>query len=295
MRDAFWQELTSLGKRLPTTWALVPDISPIPNPFKEAFPERFVNVGVAESAMIGIAAGLALKGKRPFCYTIANFALYRPFEFVRNDLAFQNLPVVVCGMGSGVGYANLGSTHHTMEDVQVASAIPGLRVLAPADPYELRAMMGYLSCAEGPTYLRIGKRGEPQLPLGEWEYNLPRMFNRGSQKLIVAYGPVSGMAWEVAKELDCNFASWHTLKPLNEEFMRWLILSHEEIVVVEEHVAWLYEKFRLYDNEIRKDLVPKIRGVHLKDEYIKCYGTHTELLYAHGVTAEAIKRAFKEL
>ena len=108
--------------------------------FRQSFPERFINCGVAEQSMIGIAAGLAMKGMKPFCYTISTFSLYRPFEMVRVDLCYQNLPVVVIGMGAGVIYSTLGSTHHTIEDISIASSIPNMRVLAPCDPIE----MGYV-------------------------------------------------------------------------------------------------------------------------------------------------------
>ena len=128
MRNAFAEVLADLGREDPRVCIVVADISPA-GPmakFREEFPERFINVGVAEQAMIGICAGLALKGMRPFAYTIATFALYRPFEFVRDDLAYQNLPVTVVGIGGGVVYSTLGGTHYAQEDVAVASSIPNM-------------------------------------------------------------------------------------------------------------------------------------------------------------------------
>jgi transketolase len=107
--------------------------------FRKQFPKRFINTGVAEQIMIGMCAGMSMRGLKPFAYTIATFTLYRPFEFIRDDLCYQNLPVTVVGIGGGVTYSTLGGTHHAMEDVAIASAIPNMRVLAPCDPEETRA------------------------------------------------------------------------------------------------------------------------------------------------------------
>ena len=136
MRNAFAQALYDAAVADERICVLAADISPA-GPlveFQRRFPRRFLNVGVAEQAMIGVAAGMAIRGLRPFVYTIATFALYRPFEFVRDDLAYQSLPVTVVGMGSGLNYSTLGSTHHSQEDVAVACAIPNLQVIAPCDP-----------------------------------------------------------------------------------------------------------------------------------------------------------------
>src|SRR6201987_1308952 len=136
MRNMFAEALYSEATQNPEIYIVVADISPAGNmaKFREEYPERFINVGVAEQSMIGICAGLALKGCQPFAYTIATFTLYRPFEMVRDDLCYQNLPVTVVGMGAGVIYSTLGGTHHTMEDVALASTIPNFRVIAPWDP-----------------------------------------------------------------------------------------------------------------------------------------------------------------
>ena len=142
MRNAFADTIYDLAQVDSRICVLVADISPAGSmvKFREQFPERFINTGVAEQAMIGIAAGLALAGMRPFCYTIATFSLYRPFEMIRVDLAYQNLPVTVIGMGAGVIYSTLGGTHHTMEDIAIASAVPNMSVVAPCDPDEMRQM-----------------------------------------------------------------------------------------------------------------------------------------------------------
>src|SRR3954451_24124627 len=114
--------------------------------------------------MIGMVVGMAQRGLRPFAYTIATFALYRPFEMVRDDLAYQNLPVTVVGIGGGVTYSTLGATHHAQEDIAIATAIPNMAVIAPCDPAETEAATRWCATQErGPVYLRLGKAGEPDL------------------------------------------------------------------------------------------------------------------------------------
>jgi len=138
VRNTFSETLYAEATANPDVYIVVADISPAGSmaKFSSEYPERFINVGVAEQSMIGIAAGLALKGCQPFAYTIATFSLYRPFEMIRDDLCYQNLPVTVVGMGAGVIYSTLGGTHHTQEDIAIASALPNMQVLAPCDPLE---------------------------------------------------------------------------------------------------------------------------------------------------------------
>jgi len=139
VRNAFSEALYTCAKDDPRIMIVVADISPAGSMAKlrDEYPDRFINVGVAEQVMIGICAGLALRGQRPFAYTIATFTLFRPFEMVRVDLCYQNLPVTVVGMGSGIVYSTLGGTHHTMEDIAIASALPNMRITRPCDPLEV--------------------------------------------------------------------------------------------------------------------------------------------------------------
>ena len=138
MRNTFSEALYKAATKNPKIYIVVADISPAGSmaKFSAEYPERFINVGVAEQSMIGICAGLALKGCQPFAYTIATFSLYRPFEMVRDDLCYQNLPVTVVGMGAGVIYSTLGGTHHTQEDIAIAGAMPNMQIIAPCDPHE---------------------------------------------------------------------------------------------------------------------------------------------------------------
>ena len=299
MRNKFAEVIYEIGCKDDRICALVADISPAGSmvKFREDFPKRFINCGVAEQAMIGIAAGMALRGMRPFCYTIATFSLYRPFEMVRDDLCYQNLPVTVIGMGAGVIYSTLGGTHHTMEDIAVASAIPNMTVLAPCDPEEMRLATTWCATeSNGPVYMRLGKAGEPDLTanaIEPLEIGKIRYLKKGKDVAILSYGTTVAMAFDIAKQLEANgesvsILSCHTIKPLDKEGVRQVLVSHDRVAVVEEHVPHGGLGSRV--KEIAWDMCARCRldCFSLKDEFIHFYGNHEELLNAHGLSVPVI-------
>src|SRR5436190_15334471 len=227
MRNRFADTFYELGKADPRLCVVVADISPAGSiaKFRSEFPQRFVNTGVSEQIMIGMVAGMAQRGLKPFAYTIATFTIYRPFEFVRDDLCYQDLPVTIVGIGGGVTYSTLGSTHHAQEDVAVARAIPNFQVIAPCDPEEAKAAA--LWCAndnQHPTYLRLGKAGEPVLTASAepWVFGKLRKIKSGTSTAIVGYGTILKMGFEVAAKLEeqgesTAVYSLHTVKPLDKE------------------------------------------------------------------------------
>lgn len=299
MRNRFAEVIYEIGCKDDRICAVVADISPAGSmvKFREDFPKRFINCGVAEQAMIGIAAGMALRGMRPFCYTIATFSLYRPFEMVRDDLCYQNLPVTVIGMGAGVIYSTLGGTHHTMEDIAVASAIPNMTVLAPCDPEEMRIATTWCATeSKSPVYMRLGKAGEPDLTANAIEHfqmGKIRYLKKGSDIAILSYGITVAMAFDIAKQLEAqgksvSVLSCHTIKPLDQRGVRQVLASHDRVAVVEEHVPHGGLGSRV--KEIAWDIGARCRldCFSLKDEFIHFYGNHEELLNAHGLSIPAI-------
>lgn len=302
MRNKFADAIYEIGKTNPKICALVADISPAGSmvKFREKFPERFVNCGVAEQAMIGIAAGMALKGMRPFCYTIATFSLYRPFEMVRDDLAYQNLPVTVIGMGAGVIYSTLGGTHHTMEDVAVAAAIPNMTVLAPCDPEEMR--LATIWCATestGPVYMRLGKAGEPDLTsnaVDPFEIGKIRYLRKGRDIALLSYGITVAMANEIADRLEArgksaSVLSCHTIKPLDAEGVAEVLANHDQVAVIEEHVPHGGLGSRVKEIAWDRSASCRLDCFSLQDAFIHFYGDHAGLLDVHGLSPEKITAA----
>jgi transketolase len=299
MRDTFARTLYQIAKKKPNVFIVVADISPAGSmaPFREEFPDRFVNVGVAEQSMIGLCAGLALRGCTAFAYSIATFSAYRPFEQLRVDLCYQNLPVTVVGIGGGVSYSTLGGTHHAQEDIGVLSALPNMAIIAPCDPLETEAATWACASRNGPTYLRLGKAGEPALTPDAPEpftFGKVRTIKPGKDVCILSYGPIMKMALDAAAGIEsahgCSVAvvSVHTLKPLDTAGVARLLNQFETVIVVEEHsergglaamvkqVAWDHRA------------TCTLHTFGLKDEFIHEFGSHKDLLRAHGLSESII-------
>ena len=132
-------------------------------PFKEQLPQQFVNAGVAEQNMTGLAAGMAFSGKIVFTYSIANFPVIRPLEQIRNDVCYHNANVRIVAVGGGMAYGSLGPSHHATEDIAVMRAMPNMLVVAPGDPAETCLAVRALVDHQGPAYLRLGRAGEPEV------------------------------------------------------------------------------------------------------------------------------------
>ena len=301
MRNTFSETLYECAKQNPKLAIIVADISPAGSmmKFQQEYPERFINVGVAEQVMVGMASGLAIKGYKVFTYTIATFSLYRPFEMVRNDLGYQNLPVTVVGMGAGVIYSTLGGTHHTQEDIAIAGSIPNMQILAPCDPLE--CIEATKHCAiqnKGPIYLRLGKAGEPILTNSASEpfiFGKLRHIKKGRDVCIISYGVIMKLAMEVSDAIELNgksttVISCHTLKPLDIDGIKNILRTFDEIIILEEHVpqGGLSSQVKQIAWDLESD--SKIHAFTLKDEFIHNYGTYEELLDSHGISLEKIKQ-----
>jgi transketolase len=283
-----------LGKADPRLCVVVADISPAGSiaKFRNEFPRRFINTGVSEQIMIGMAAGMAQRGLRPFAYTIATFALYRPFEMVRDDLCYQNLPVTVVGIGGGVTYSTLGATHHAQEDVAIACAVPNLSVIAPCDPSEVESATRWCVTQEqGPVYLRLGKAGEPDLSKGapeSWAFGKVRQLRQGRDVCIVSYGPIMKRAYTLAERLEAAgkstaIFSAHTLKPLDREGLTRILQTYAHVIVVEECAPNGSLAMRVKEIAWSANIDCRIDTFTLKDAFIHCYGSHDDILDAHGL------------
>lgn len=302
MRNTFSETLYQEAKENLDVYIVVADISPAGSmaKFTAEYPERFINVGVAEQSMIGICAGLALKGCRPFAYTIATFALYRPFEMIRDDLAYQNLPVTVVGMGAGLVYSTLGSTHHSQEDIAIAGAIPNMQIVSPCDPLECIEATRWCAVQDnGPVYFRIGKAGEPTLTedaADPFVFGRVRHIWKGEDVAVLSYGVIMKMASEVAEALrdggqSVSLISCHTLKPFDRKGIENILRAHKTVIVIEEHapMGGLASAVKQTAWDVQAGCT--LHTFSLRDEFIHCYGTYEELLDMHGISRERILAA----
>lgn len=243
MRNAFADEITALASTDPSIVLLSGDIgNRLFDRFKEIGPDRFYNCGVAEQNMVGVAAGMAMCGLRPVAYTITPFVTYRVIEQIRDDLCYHHLPVVLVGTGSGLRYASLGATHHSLEEMAMLRTLPGMTVLAPADALELRACLRDALKLAGPVYMRIGKKGEPVLHGQQPERGIGCHFvlREGDDVCILATGVVAANALEAAQQLSAKgisarVVSVPTVKPLDEALLQRSFDAFELVASVEEH------------------------------------------------------------
>jgi transketolase len=294
MRNRFADTFYELGKVDPRLCVVVADISPAGSiaKFRTEFPHRFINTGVSEQIMIGITAGMAQRGLKPFAYTIATFTLYRPFEMVRDDLCYQNLPVTIVGIGGGVNYSTLGATHHAQEDVAIASAIPNLSIIAPCDPSEVEAATRWCAAQEsGPVYLRLGKAGEPDLSKtapDPWVFGKLRRLRDGHDVCILSYGPIMKRAFALADRFEASgksaaIVSVHTLKPLDHRGLAEILQNFPHVVVIEECAPNGSLAMRVKELAWDRNVDCRLDTYTLKDEFIHCYGSHDDILNAHGL------------
>ena len=300
MRNRFASTFYELGKADPRLVVVVADISPAGSiaKFREDFPDRFINTGVAEQVMIGLCAGMALRGLRPFAYTIATFSVFRPYEMIRDDLCYQDLPVTIVGVGGGVSYSTLGGTHHAMEDVALMSSLPNMSVIAPCDPAETEAATRWLATEnQHPSYLRLGKAGEPDLTSAAPEpfaVGRVRLLRRGRKTAFLTYGPITKTAVALSERIErtdgapASVYSVHTLKPLDAVGIAAVLKSHDRVVVLEEHVPHGGLSSRV--KEIAWDCHAScdLRTFSLRDDFIHRYGSHDDVLTAHGLDAVSV-------
>lgn len=255
MRNAFIDELVLLAERHPHIALVVGDLGySVVEPFADRFPDRFINAGVAEQNMTGLAAGMASEGYHVFTYSIANFPTFRCAEQIRNDVDYQKLAVTVVAVGGGLGYGALGYSHHAVQDYALMRCFPNMLIAAPGDPMETRACMGYLIDHPGPSYLRLGKAGEPvfhrDVPAvepGRWLTVAEA--EDGNRNVLLTTGAVLGLAldWRSRDHKGWAVKSlplWSMgTKPLQAE----QVVRHDLVITLEDHLedggfgSWLLE------------------------------------------------------
>ncbi|MCX6764118.1 MAG: 1-deoxy-D-xylulose-5-phosphate synthase [Candidatus Nealsonbacteria bacterium] len=243
MRTIFIKTLVELAEKDKNIYFLTGDLGySVLEDFIEKFPERFINCGVAEQNMMGVAAGLALSGKKPYVYSIIPFVTMRCFEQVRNDVCYQKLDVKIVGIGGGVTYGNLGVTHYAIEDLAILRALPNMTVLCPADPIETKELVLKSYQTKNPTYIRLNKKGEetlydfnPNIIIGK-----PSILKNGKDGAIITTGVLLKVGRDVVNKLEkfgYNFKliSIHTLKPIDKKILLEEIKDKKIIFTLEEH------------------------------------------------------------
>jgi len=243
LRTTFVNTLIELARKDDRIFLLTPDMGySVLESFRDEFPDRFLNTGIAEQNTIGVAAGLALTGKIVFVYSIIPFVTMRCYEQVRLDLAYNNTNVKLIGIGAGLTYGSLGPSHHAIEDIAIMRSIPNMTVLCPGDPIETKELVKASYATYGPTYIRLGKNGEPNIHSENAKIEIGKsvtVIDGNDFALITTSNMLeTGKSWVEEWNLDGinpSLISMPSLKPFDTQKIIELIKKQIPIMVLEEH------------------------------------------------------------
>ncbi len=277
MRDSFAKEITLLAEKNEKIVLLSGDIgNRMFDKYKKVAPNRFLNCGIAEANMMSMAAGMALSGLRPIIYTITPFTTTRCLEQIRIGVAYHQAPVLIVGTGSGLSYSELGPTHHSLEDIAILRSIPNINILTPSDKQELVVQLREALKSDYPSYMRIGKKGEPSVfnensNLGIGKANL--LFE-GDDILVIGIGPIISEALDARIDLknmgiNIGVATMGSIRPLDNDFLNLMIRKgYKKWISIEEHgivgglgstlIEWVSENNKFSDVKVTRLGVPEL-------------------------------------
>lgn len=300
MRTTFINTLTALAEQDERIFLVTPDMGfSVLETFQERFPDRFLNVGIAESNAVGIAAGLALSGKVVYVYSIIPFVCMRPFEQVRVDVAYMNTNVRLVGVGAGLSYGPAGGTHHAIEDVALMRALPNMSVVSPCDPWEVEQAVKLSVDHAGPMYIRLARNGEPVVSDGNavLSYGGLNALRRvpDADVLLLVSGNASDIALSVQEGLAgvghrADLVSVPFLKPLAAESLLAEMRSRKLVVAIEEHCQTGGLASAVAELLVTSELRPRFRAYNLGDRYSHVVGNQKFIRERFGFTADAILR-----
>src|SRR5579859_684714 len=297
MRGAFFNALLELAEKDERVNLVVGDLGfGVVEEFARRFPKRFLNAGVAEQNMTGIAAGMALSGKIVFTYSIANFPILRCLEQVRNDVCYHNANVKIVAVGGGLAYGALGATHHATEDLAILRSLPRMVVVAPGDPVETEAATRAVMAHAGPCYLRLGRAGETKVHRTHIDFVLGKAveMREGRDLTLISTGGMLGTAMQVADLLceagiETRVLSMHTVRPLDTAAIESAARGTGAVFTLEEHsvVGGLGGAVAEYLAENWE--VPVVfKRIGLPSEFSCFVGSQEYMRARHGLSAEAV-------
>ena len=300
MRDTFMQTLLLNAKANPEIIFVTGDLGfGVIEDFQKTLPDQFINAGVSEQAMMGMAAGIASTGKRVFVYSIGNFPTMRCLEQIRNDVCLMNNPVVIVSVGAGYSYGSQGFTHHALEDIAVMRALPNMDVYVPSDSIEARNITEHLCKGKSPGYLRLGRSGEPDITVNSINSHLNQIIDikKGKDGTILFVGPIGVRVLAAEKMLRNNginvsVASVPFITALDLDYLRDAA-KKGPIITVEEH------SFRggfgsiILETLNSLDIYCKVKIVAAKQTNLSEIGSQTYLQNQNGLDENTIFNAVK--
>lgn len=303
MRSVFNKTLLEIAKKDERIFMILADIGYGEiEPFAEAFPDRFFNVGVAEQNMTGVACGVAMEGNIAITYSIANFPTLRCLEQIRNDVCYHNVNVKIVIIGGGLAYGALGVSHQSTEDLAIMRALPDMVVLAPADFAEAQAATYAMIEHDGPVYYRCGYKKEPDLHNGKIDFQIGKAIKAfdGNDVTLIGTGTITYRAYQAAQLLAKNgikarVLSMHTVKPIDAEAIVAAASETGAIVTVEEHNIIGGLGGAVAEVLAEAGASVPFKRIGLPDTYVHIVGSHEWLLDKFGFSPESIAQTVKNL
>ena len=295
MRTTFINQLVEEARENERIFLLVGDLGyNVVEPFAKAYPERFINVGICEQNMAGIAAGLAMNGWIVYCYSIGNFPTLRCIEQIRNDIVYYQSNVRIVSVGAGYAYGSQGVSHQATEDVAMLRSLPDMVVCSPSDPIETKMLVKQSVTHQGPMYIRLGKAGEQVFHQQEIQNyhlgDLIPMIDKGSETLVLTSGSILARVMEAAPEKDYDVYTVPVVKPLNQSQLCALAKNRQQLIIVEENQksagigSAIIEVLSDAYNEGLLPQYPKVKRIAINDEFLEVAGSQRYLQTAAHLT-----------
>ncbi len=301
-RKTFGEALVEVGEKYGNIVALSADSSGGSGmtPFKEKYPDRHLEFGIMEQGVIGFASGLATTGKIPFVVAIAPFVTARPFEMFRNDLGYMRQNVKVVGRCAGISYSDLGPTHQSLDDIALMRTIPGVTVLNPGDPVEIKKVVHAAADITGPCYIKIGKEKMPVLFEEDYPFELGKgvLIREGKDVTVIGTGTLFSKAYTAAEALvkegvDVRLINIHTLKPFDTAILLKAAQDTGNIVTVEEHYLAGGLGSIVCETLAREGVCAKVKMIGIDDQFAS-NGPYEDLLGLYGMQPDQIQKTVKE-
>lgn len=290
MRLSFVEELTAAATKDKDIYLLTGDLGySVFEPFIEKFPLQYINAGIAEQNMTGVAAGLALSGKTVFIYSIANFPTLRCLEQIRNDICYHNANVKIVSVGCGYSYGLHGYTHFGIEDISILRTLPNMHVISPADAHETRLAVRKIISHQGPCYLRLGNSREKILHInGLKNDKLPNMIpviEANNKTVVLSVGAITSYVLDKLKEsnIHCDLWSVPVVLPMDKKTLTSIVHSAKQIITVEEHQlaggfgSAIFEALLDLKNTHKIAFLPEFHRIGIHEVYTKDIGNQDYL------------------
>lgn len=296
MRTAFVKTLQKVASKNNKVFLLTGDLGfSIFEDFKENFPKQYLNAGVAEQNMTGVAAGMAMEGKIPFIYSIVPFVTMRNFEQIRNDLCYQDLNVKIVGVGSGFSYGPYGHTHHGLEDIGILRTLANITILCPGDPIETELAILASMEIKSPVYIRLGRAGEPCVYSKKPDFRVGKgiIVREGKDLTIFATGTMLYRGLEVVGKLEekgisSRLISMHTIKPIDKNIVLNSAKNTKALFALEEHSVIGGLGSAIAEILAEKNAKTKFKRIGVPDRFTKVIGNQEYMRRANNLSIDKI-------